>query len=207
MSCDLTRQTRTTTMSQAHVTDFFSTKKRTNGGNPSKRRKLGSSNESINAFSIQESNTIPGNNIRNSKNVPDSRPENAVIQTPPTGKCSSHNRNKSKKKGTQKSKSQSGQPLLKDILSNDCSASDKDDYRQAMMEEVTSAWDEHDGVQLTPSKRTKDSHDSDSEISQGSRKRTRCGSKKIEIEEAAMKDTGVKIMESKARKQLMLKQV
>ena len=119
----------------------------------------------------------------------------------------SHNRNKSKKKGTQKSKSQSGQPLLKDILSNDCSASDKDDYRQAMMEEVTSAWDEHDGVQLTPSKRTKDPHDSDSEISQGSRKRTRCGSKKIEIEEAAMKDTGVKIMESKTRKQLMLKQV
>jgi len=194
-------------MSQARVTDFFSTRKRTIGGNPSKRRKLGGSNESINAFSIQESNTIPENNIRNSKNVPDSRPENAVIQTPPTGKCSSHKRNKSNKKGTQKSKSQSGQPLLKDILSNDCSASDKDDYRQAMMEEVTSAWDEHDGVQLTPSKRTKDPHDSDSEMSQGSRKRTRCGCKKIEMEEAAMKDTGAKITESKARKQLMLKQV
>ncbi|XP_076109679.1 DNA replication factor Cdt1-like [Mytilus galloprovincialis] len=190
-------------MSQAHVTDFFSTRKNKNGGNPSKRRKLGGTNEVANVFSVQETNKTPQQTVNNSANVEDTRPENAVLQTMPEAKSSSRT-NRSTKKRLPKSLASKNQPLLKDLFHHQ---SDKDGYRQ-VMEEVTSAWDEHDGPLLTPSKRSKEQNDSDSEMAQGSKKRSRCGSKKVEIEETPEKcfEDNPRT-EVKARKQLILKQV
>ncbi|CAC5412343.1 unnamed protein product [Mytilus coruscus] len=149
-------------------------------------------NEVVNVFSVQETNKTPQHTVNTNVNVEDTRPENAVLQTLPEAKSSSE---KSKEKA---------QPLLKDLFNHQ---SDKDGYRQ-VMEEVTSAWDEHDGPLLTPSKRNKEQNDSDTEMAQGSKKRSRCGAKKIEVEETPEKCLEDNLRtEVKARKQLILKQV
>lgn len=191
-------------MSQAHVTDFFSARKKTNGANPSKRRKLQEQETTIAAFSEQQTNLKAPSTFPES--ITDTRPENAFSVNLPKAKSTSRSYvKKSSKKGVKCQTSR--QKSLKDLFGSETSKDGRNEYRQALqMEEVTSAWDEHDGPMLTPSKRSKIPC-TDSEVCHGSKKRNRCGTQKAEIEFNPLKEHVARQSNSKVKKQLDLMQV
>lgn len=191
-------------MSQAHVTDFFSARKKTNRGNPSKRRKLQEPGTSAIAFSQQETNI----KVQPTPQAPvtDARPENAFSILP---RANSSTRSNSKQSSLRKGNvgKASNQKSLKALFATESLKDGKDEYREALRaesEEVTSAWDEHDGPLLTPSKRGK-SPIADTETYCGSRKRTRCGTQKSDVEFTPAKEQNhVEIANPKAKKHLDL---
>lgn len=207
-------------MAQARVTEFFSAKKRGAGSHASKRRKIDVTESSIDAVVPKETNIRPTRSSTRSKTLVCPLPENVQISEPQT---KSVKKTRSVRKGA-KSKTPAldkTQKSIKDVLvnlqnegkSSDDSASETSETPsladEKINEEVTSAWDEHDGPPLTPSKRQEISSDSsDDDLKHNkSRKRTRRG-KAVhdEVQKTPEKsDIEENIKPRRARKRLQLR--
>ena len=171
-------------MAQARVTEFFAAKKRTFDAQPSKRRKLAvtaPSNETLQAIEI---NTRATRSSRRGKTVVDPQPVETeeVRSSTPTPKPKSTRKPRAKAQKAKQVKVPKGQTSLKDVFDkssrpNSPDVENQKEENSAPVEEVTSAWDEHDGP-LTPSKRRTEENSTDSENEALSRKRRRRGNSK-----------------------------
>ncbi|KAK3086546.1 hypothetical protein FSP39_020036 [Pinctada imbricata] len=200
-------------MAQARVTEFFSAKKRTFDAQPSKRRKLASTNQDAEVFNTVDVNVRATRSSLRIKNDVAPRAENAPQQTrSSTPKPAEKPGRKPRAKPT-KGKQIKGQSKIKDafeIVEANSRPSSPDQEQitpkpnldqTVPTEEVTSAWDEHDGP-LTPSKRQNEQTSSDSEGEILSRKRRRRGTTK-EVEKTPLKNAPMP--QRKSRKKLQMR--
>lgn len=164
---------KTTTMAQARVTEFYTTKKRKGDTQPSKRRKLQTSSDVSEAIQDSRLNTRLMQSSKTEKSIPttvNSELENVLFTFPHSGTGTKSTTAKDSKQRIRKIKQIKGQQTISDVLVAR-SASPSITESSASEEEVTSAWDEHDGP-LTPSKKTKQNNDTN-ENNKASRKRSR----------------------------------
>ncbi|KAH3774263.1 DNA replication factor Cdt1-like [Dreissena polymorpha] len=177
-------------MSQGKVTDFFSTRKRNPGSQPSKRRKVEIQASEVDFSTLEKTNIIPYQNIvQNTHDLlanvnpqpVDERKEN--VFSPVTTR--STRREKAVKEvgsvtkkttRTRKAKIDPKQKLIADTFAN------RPEEKSTIAEDVTSSWDEHDGAPATPQK-----PEAESETETKTRKRTRLG-KTVQKDDATKSD-------------------
>ncbi|XP_069112716.1 DNA replication factor Cdt1-like [Argopecten irradians] len=213
-------------MAQARVTEFFSARKRTAESQPSKRRKVVILSSNSETLPVQNENVRSTRASSRNKAVTDPVPDQFTFNAnaePLAQK--SIDKSKSEKKSKTKSvrrvrkanvkSPETNQSSIKDAFEKASRASTptEDIENTGTVEEVTSAWDEHDGVPLTPSKRPKDGdNSSDSERTEATKKRTRRGKSKAKETEAVATPSKVEIVETtrkprQAKKNLHLRPV
>jgi hypothetical protein len=129
-------------MAQARVTEFYATKKRNVDAQPSKRRKLQTSSDVQDSRSKQSSALTPAN----------SEPGNVLFTFSQSGSGTTPASVKNSKQRTRKIRQIKGQKTISDVLGARSASPTLIMKRSASEEEVTSAWDEHDGL-LTPETR------------------------------------------------------
>ncbi|XP_021379317.1 DNA replication factor Cdt1-like isoform X2 [Mizuhopecten yessoensis] len=181
-------------MAQPRVTEFFSARKRTADSQPSKRRKVVILSSSVETLSVQNRNVRSTRASSRNKAEVDAVPDQVQFTfnaKATTEKSKTEKKSKPqsvrKVRKTNTSASERNQSSIKDAFekaNRENAPADDIGNTLGTDEEVTSAWDEHDGIPLTPSKRPKDGDDSsDSERTEATKKRTRKGKSKSTVPE------------------------
>lgn len=162
----------TTTMAQARVTEFYATKKRNGDAQPSKRRKLqiiSDVSETIQNESVTTRATRSSARRKGISGPVSAEPENVLFTLSSSDKSSKSASTKTPKQRSRRIKQVKGQQSIVDALGSRPTSPNE----ISNGEEVTSAWDEHDGP-LTPSKKTKQDNENPTEgKTKDTKKRTR----------------------------------
>lgn len=162
----------TTTMAQARVTEFYATKKRNGDAQPSKRRKLqiiSDVSETIQNESVTTRATRSSARRKGISAPVSAEPENVLFTLSSSDKSSKSASTKTPKQRSRRIKQVKGQQSIVDALGSRPTSPNE----ISNGEEVTSAWDEHDGP-LTPSKKTKQDNENPTEgKTKDTKKRTR----------------------------------
>lgn len=150
-------------MAQPRVSDFFASKKRSNGVNPAKRRKveLSEFNDDLKSAVLTPSSASIVTDVaadRGAKllasETSTSKRSTRAKQTPASK--SAKTRSSARKKADQKSHFTIKDAFAKQSESSDSSDVDGKDANMIVSEEVTSQWDEHDGpAPKTPKRKTR----------------------------------------------------
>lgn len=184
----------TTTMAQARVTEFYATKKRNGDAQPSKRRKLqviSDVSETIQNEPVATRATRSSARTKGISAPVSSEPENVLFTLSSSDKGNKLAPTKTPKQRSRRIKQIKGQQSIVSALGS-----------RPTGEEVTSAWDEHDGP-LTPSKKTKQDNDNPTEEkTKGTRKRTRKQNVMTPQKEENQKEETIKAPRSRKKLQL-----
>lgn len=191
----------TTTMAQARVTEFYATKKRNGDAQPSKRRKLQVISDVSETIQNEPVATRAARSSARTKGISapvSSEPENVLFTLSSSDKGNKLAPTKTPKQRSRRIKQIKGQQSIVSALGSRPTSPNE----ISSGEEVTSAWDEHDGP-LTPSKKTKQDNDNPTEEkTKGTRKRTRKQNVMTPQKEENQKEEAIKAPRSRKKLQL-----
>lgn len=188
-------------MAQARVTEFYATKKRNGDAQPSKRRKLqviSDVSETIQNEPVATRATRSSARTKEISAPVSSEPENVLFTLSSSDKGNKLAPTKTPKQRSRRIKQIKGQQSIVSALGSRPTSPNE----ISSGEEVTSAWDEHDGP-LTPSKKTKQDNDNPTEEkTKGTRKRTRKQNVMTPQKEENQKEETIKAPRSRKKLQL-----
>ena len=186
-------------MAQARVTEFYATKKRNGDSQPSKRRKLQVTSdipETIQNEPVATRSTRSSSRRKESVPPVSAEPENVLFTLSASDKGTKSASNRVLRQRTRKIKQIKGQKTIVEALESRSSSP----TNSLDGEEVTSAWDEHDGP-LTPSKKTKQTE----QAAKGSRKRDRHSVRNQSLATPLKEDQDENLKAPRSRKKLQLR--
>lgn len=191
-------------MAQARVTEFYVTKKRNGDSQPSKRRKLQVTSdipETIQNEPVATRSTRSSSRRKESVPPVSAEPENVLFTLSASDKGTKSASNRVLRQRTRKIKQIKGQKTIVEALESRSSSP----TNSLDGEEVTSAWDEHDGP-LTPSKKTKQNKEHGTEqAAKGSRKRDRHSVRNQSLATPLKEDQEENLKAPRSRKKLQLR--
>ncbi|XP_061166434.1 DNA replication factor Cdt1-like [Saccostrea echinata] len=191
-------------MAQARVTEFYATKKRTGDAQPSKRRKLQINTDVSEAIQSEPRNTRSTRSSTRGKGISTpviAEPENVLFTLSVPDKSAKSKSTKSVTQRTRKIKQIKGQQSIADVLRSRSPSPTP----SSASEEITSAWDEHDGP-LTPSKKSKQNNENETKgKTQTSKKRTRQSKIKEDLKTPPKEEKEETVRAPRSRKKLQLR--
>ncbi|XP_062587109.1 DNA replication factor Cdt1-like [Saccostrea cucullata] len=191
-------------MAQARVTEFYATKKRNGDAQPSKRRKLQINAEVSETIQSEPKSTRSTRSSTRGKGIStpvSAEPENVLFTLSLPDASAKSTTTKGVKQRTRKIKQIKGQQSITDALRSRSPSP----ASSSASEEITSAWDEHDGP-LTPSKKSKQNNEGETKgKTQASRKRTRQSKVKQDLKTPLKEEKEETVKAPRSRKKLQLR--